>query len=482
MIPNAAPFARTRSKCLLPLICTLALATVAFSSSAQQSGPQTRIRSSVENSVRASIAGSRPARARAADDSGRVPDALRITGGSIVFNRSDAQQADLDSLIAAQQDPASPLFHHWLTPDDFAARFGMADADLAKVSSWLQSQGLTVEGVSRSRDRITFSGTAAQIAAAFQAELHYFKSGTETHFAPASDLTVPAALAGSIQAISNLSDFRPKPHVRTTGAPVPQFNSGQTSSHFVQPGDIATIYDIKAAYNAGYTGAGQSIAIVGQSAIIPSDITAFQSAAGITASVPTLILQPNTGTPTIYSGDESESDLDLEYSGAIAKGANIFFVYTGSSPNYGVFDALTYAISNRIAPIISVSYGECETALTQASFNSYISIFQQAAAQGQTIIASSGDDGSTDCYQFTSLLSAQRTALAVDFPGDSPYVTSIGGTELLASAVASSSATSRWSAQAAKTRRANGQRSPATAGRRSATAPAISSRWFVTRQ
>ena len=403
--------------------------------SGMQTGIQPRIRT-VDDAVRVAIPGSRSPRARAEDDAGPVAPGMRIAGATLVFNRSDAQQAALEALLTAQQDPHSPLFHQWLTPDDFAARFGMADSDLALATSWLQSQGLTVDSIGRSRDRITFSGTAAQIAAAFQSELHYFNSGTETHFAPAAELTLPAALAGSVQAVTNLSDFRPKPHLRPNTVAAPRFTSGQSGGHFLQPGDIATIYDINAAYNAGFTGAGQSIAVLGQSAIIPSDITAFQTAAGLPARTPTMILQPGTGTSTLFSGDQGESDLDVEYSGAIAKGAGIYFVYVGSSNNYGVFDALTYAITNRIAPILSISYGSCETTLSQASFNSYTSVFQQAAAQGQTIVSSTGDSGSTDCYGFTSLTSTQRSALAVDFPSDSPYVTGLGGTEFSAANVA----------------------------------------------
>lgn len=420
-----------------------ALVSVGMVAGAQ--APQTRIAGEVRNDARAAIAGSMPPRALRANDTGRVASGMQIAGATIVFNRSAAQQAALETLLAAQQNPASAQYHQWLGPDEFAARFGMADADLAKVRGWLESQGLTVEAVGRGRDRMTFTGTAAQIEAAFQTEIHSFKAAgdAETHFAPASDVTVPAAIAGSVLTVANLSSFRPKPHVRQ--GPAAGFNSGQSSSHFLTPGDVATVYDIKAAYSAGYTGAGQSIAVAAQSAIIASDVTNFQSAAGLPQQAPTLVLMPGTGNSTIYSGDEAESDLDVEYSGGIAKGATIYLVYAGSAPNFGVFEAMQYAISNKIAPIVSVSYGECETALGATNFNSYVATFQQAAAQGQTVIASSGDDGSTDCYQFTSLTSAQRNALAVDFPASSPYVTGLGGTEFLASAVTTTN-TQYWAA------------------------------------
>ena len=101
--------------------------------------------------------------ARAEFDQGRVEGSLKITKAAIVFKLSSTQQAALDKLLADQQNPHSANYHKWLTPEQYAARFGMSDADLAKVSAWLKSQGLSVDGYSRARTRIFFSGTAAQV-------------------------------------------------------------------------------------------------------------------------------------------------------------------------------------------------------------------------------------------------------------------------------------------------------------------------------
>src|SRR5262249_18428094 len=148
-----------------------------------------------------------------------------LHGMSIVFNRSARQESDLQALIAAQQTPGSPLYHQWLTPDQFATRFGMTDPDLAKVESWLEHQGFSIDGVSRSRYRIRFSGTAGQVAAAFATELHHYDLNGESHFAPAADLTIPSALAGVVEDVSNLSTFRPKPRFRK---PKANFTSSQS--------------------------------------------------------------------------------------------------------------------------------------------------------------------------------------------------------------------------------------------------------------
>jgi subtilase family serine protease len=420
--------------------------------SAMAQQPAARI-AAIDSSSRATLVGSRPAAAKSAVDTGRMSPAAKLEGVTVVFSRSQAQEAALQALLTAQQTPGSAEYHQWLTPDQFGAQFGMADADIAKVESWLQQQGFTVTGVSRSRSRITFSGSVGQIETAFGTEMHTYTAGGESHFAPSSDMNVPAGLLGSVQTVANLSDFRPHSHVRV-GPPQAvhgNFTSGQTGDHYLTPKDVDTIYDITPAYNAGYTGTGQSIAIVGQSAVSTTDITNFQSAAGLTNKTPYTILVPNSGTSTVYAdGDELESDLDLEYSGAIAPGANIYFVYVGSDTNLSALDALTYAVDQRLAPIISSSYGECEAGVGQTGYATLNAVLEQAATQGQTVIAAAGDDGSTDCYGDKPLSTAVQTGLAVDFPGSSQYVTSLGGTEFPTADVAPGN-TTYWTAASGST-------------------------------
>ena len=406
--------------------------------------PEARIATEIDNSERTAIQGTHPPMARPENDAGRVPAGTKLQGISIVFSRSAAQEADLQTLIAAQQNPSSPLYHQWLTPDEFAARFGVADADIAKAQLWLQQQGFSIEDISRSKNRITFSGTVEQAEAAFGAELHYYTVNGKKEYAPAADISVPTALYSVVQTVTNLSTFRPKPHVKLRApqrAPKADFTSGQTSDHFLTPGDIATIYDIKAAYNAGYTGTGQSIAVVGQSSIVLSDIENFESAAGLSKKDPTLVLVPNSGTAAIVSGDEAESDLDLEYTSTIAQGASIYFVYVGNNPNYSVWDSISYAVDHRTAPVIGTSYGNCEAQLSSSEYSTLNGILAQATSQGQSVISAAGDDGSTDCYGDTGLTKAKQQALAVDFPASSQYATGMGGTEFPAADVSSSNTT-----------------------------------------
>ena len=411
-------------------------------SSAQQ--PARRVTQAVDTTSRVVINNSRSPVSQAAHDEGRVASGMRLESMSIVFKRSDAQEADLKSLLASQADLHSSSYHQWLDPAAFAARFGMNDADLAAVKAWLEQQGFAVGSVARSKNRLHFSGTAAQLESAFATELHSYQLHDTTIYAPSTDLSVPAALSSVVQSVQNVSSLRPRVHVifKSPQRASPQFTSG---NHQLQPGDVAVIYNITPAYSAGYTGAGQSIAIVGQSSIVLSDIQNFQNAAGLTVRDPVQVLMPNTGSAAVSTGDEAESDLDLEYSGGIAKDATIYFVYTGSDTNYGTFDAIQYAVDTRIAPIISNSYGTCETELSASDYSTLESVMEQASSQGQTVITAAGDSGSTDCQPDTGLTTAQREALAVDYPASSAYVTGMGGTEF-PSADVSTSNTTYWTA------------------------------------
>ena len=378
------------------------------------------------------LQGSKPGRAMAANDLGELPATTAINGLTLVLNRSAAQEAALQTLLAAQQNPASPQYHQWLTPVQFGAQFGVAEADLAAVQSWLTGQGFSVTGVSPARDRITFSGTAGQLNAAFGASLHRYQNGAKMEYAPSADLALPAALAPMVTAVLHTSTFKPHAMVRRalTGAS-PEYTLANNAQHFLTPKDVATMYDVNPTYNAGFTGTGQTVAIAGQTFISLADVTNFETATGLPANLPTLVLEPNTGGSAIYQGDEFESDIDVEYATGMAPGANVLLVYTGDSPNFGVFDAFDYAIEENLAPVVSISYGSCEPLYGTAAAQAGNALFQQAAAQGQTLIASAGDSGSTECFGY-STSTAQQEALAINYPADSPYVTAIGGTQMQA--------------------------------------------------
>jgi subtilase family serine protease len=424
------------------VVCLLLSVTAAVSHS--QTAPPDRILETIDQGQMTALPGNVHPWARAQFDQGRVDPGMEMQGVTISFKLSAAQQAALDQLIAEQQDVSSPNYHQWLTPEEYAARFGMSQNDLNRVTSWLGSQGFSRIQVSRSATRVAFDGTAAQVEAAFRTEIHSYLVDGETHFANALEPSVPAALASTVLGFRRLDNFRPRPRVRPTA----HFTSSVSGIHFMTPGDFATIYDLTPLYNLGLDGTGITIAVMGQTVIPLADAAAFRSAAGLPAKAPTLLLTPNTGTAATSTGDLNEANLDVEWSGGVAKGATVLYVYAGSTGS--VFDALTYAIDHNLAPVIGISYGNCEAnigtpPLTVAQ--NLRTLVQQGVSQGQTLSAASGDDGAADCEPSASdpNNTSATSGLAIDVPGAIPEVTSVGGSEFMGDPT-SLTATQYWGA------------------------------------
>lgn len=428
MVRIGAP--RSTRWCVAGLVCA-ALLPAAFS----QISAHDRIAQEVSRSQMTVLRGNVHPLAQIEFDRGRVEPDMPMQGVSITFSLSPAQQAALQGLLAAQQEPASPLYHKWLTPEEYAARFGMSQNDLDKVSQWLKSEGFTDLSIPRGRRSIAFNGTASEVESAFRTEIHRYVVHGETHFANASELSVPSALANVILGMRKLDDFQPHPRARKL--PSTHFTSAQTANHFLSPGDFATIYNLAPLYTAGFDGSGTTIAVMGQTLIDVSDANAFRSAAGLPANPPQLVPVPGTGPYLSCSGDLNEADLDVEWSGGVAKNATVLFVYAGVGPSPGttcnnrnsnVFDALQYTIDNNLAPVISISYGNCEALFSSpANTRALETIIQEANTQGQTLSAASGDSGAADCESSSATVATH--GLAVDVPAAIPEVTGVGGTE-----------------------------------------------------
>ncbi len=399
-----------RLKCLN--LCAAGVATIFFAVSA--SAQSSRIAQTVDQGQRTILAGHLHPKARLADDQGRVAPSLAMSYITLTLAPTATQQADLEKLLAAQQTKGSSSYQQWLTPEEYAQRFGVSGDDIGKITQWLEGEGLKVLSVARARNWIAVSGTAAQVEAAFQTEIHSYLANGETHYSNATEPSVPAAFGSVVKGIRGLNDFRMKPRAK------PKYTSRGT--HNIAPDDLATIYDIAPLYTAGINGTGQKIAIAGQTQVNLSDIQTFRSTYNLPANNPQTLLVPGSKNPGIQSasGDLAESDLDLEWSGAVARNATIIFVYST--------DALTsvqYAIDQKLAPVVSVSYGSCELETPASEVSAFQQWAQQANAQGMTWFAASGDDGGADCGD------TQHPGLSVDLPGSLPEVTSVGGTELV---------------------------------------------------
>ncbi len=387
---------------------------------------QPRITQAINNQQRTILAGNLHPKALAAalagNDLGRVSPSLQLPYITLTLAPSASQQASLDKLLVEQQTPGSANYHHWLTPEEYGQMFGVGDADIATITQWVQQQGLQLVSVARGRSWIAVSGTAAQVETAFQTEIHSYLVDGETHYANASEPSVPAAFGSVVKSIRGLNDFRLKPRLRPSALKPdltkPNYTDGQ-GDHYIAPADFATIYDVNQLYSSGINGSGQKIAIAGQIEVALSDIQQFQSMFDLPANVPQMVLVGSRSPGSDpASGDLAESDLDLEWSDAVAPNATIIFVYSTD-----VMTSLQYAIDQNLAPVVSVSYGSCEPETPASEYNAFVSWGEQANAQGITWFAASGDDGAADCND------TQNPGLAVDLPGSTPYVTSVGGTE-----------------------------------------------------
>ena len=376
-----------------------------------------RIAGRIDSTHSVVLTGHVHAGANARNDRGALEDGFQLPGVTLLLKPTAAQQADLEQLLQQQQDPASPNYHRWLTPEQYAERFGVAASDVAQIVSWLESQGLTVNNVARSRTFVSFSGTAAQAASALHTSFHRYSVNGEIHFANATDPAIPAALAGVVAGFQGLTDFHLKPRLRRPLAP--EMTTG--GAHHIAPDDFATIFDIAKLYTAGVDGTGQTIAIVGQSLINTSDIQKFRS--NFNLGAPNLQTKPvpYRPNPGIVPGDVDESNLDIEWAGAVARNASVIFVYSDD-----VWQSATYAVVNNLAPILSMSYGTCEPS-DLVDLPASRRLVQQANAQGITWFAATGDSGSADCEDQGAAIA--ENGLAIDIPAGIPEVTAMGGTE-----------------------------------------------------
>ncbi len=389
----------------------------------------------IDDSSQVTLRGNVHPMVQAQFDQGPVEDSFKLEHVTLMFKPTESQQASLAALLDRQQNPSSPDFHKWLAPEEFANRFGLSQNDLGKVVTWLQAQGFTVTQRARGRNWVTFSGTAVQVRAALHTEIHHYLVKGRTYYANASNPSVPSALAEVVLGFRSLDNYRLKPRSavrRVNSSLKPNFTSSVSGNHFLAPGDFAIIYDVNGLYSSQMDGTGQSIAVMGQTDILMSDVEAFRRASGLPANDPTVILVPGSADPGVVSDDITEASLDVEWSGAVAKNAMIIYVYANPNAGNGVLDSLQYTIDQNLAPVISISYGACEQDWGSVNLQLTAALAQQANSQGMTMVAASGDSGATDCDFSTNPNVPVVTAthgLAVDAPASLPYVTGMGGTE-----------------------------------------------------
>ena len=334
----------------------------------------------------------------------------------MVLRPGAGRRAALDQFLASQQNPRSADYRRWLTPEQFAERFGALQANAAQVAAWLQSAGMTNVQISRGRLFVAFSGTAGTVESAFHTAIHVYNVHGQQHYANVTAPSIPAALMGTVADVIGLHDFNPVAQLVHFTPPPAQYAAGG-GANYLGPDDLATIYNMKALYARGITGNGIRVAVLGQTPIALGDYRAYRQMFGLAANDFQAVAVPGSGAGTGTAADLEEATLDTETTAAVARNASIVYVWGATA-----VDAAQYVVDNQLAQVMSLSYAGCEN----GSAAYYQAIARQANAEGITWVSAAGDSGAAGCD--AAQASAATSGLAVMSPASVPEVTAVGGT------------------------------------------------------
>ena len=421
------------------LFCLLVAGLTAPLITDAQNPPSPLVTQAIDETKRVTLPGTVHPLARASFDQGAVPDSFAANRMFLMLNRPPEREADLRQFLADVHSPGSAAFHKWLTPAQFGELFGPADSDIQAARNWLSSHGFRVAAVTQSKRLLEFSGTAANVREAFHSEIHQYNIKGEIHYANAAELTIPEAIAPIVRGVSPINNFRLRPLIRavgpasysrTTGKATPQFTNpvGYTGYFAIGPEDFATQYDIAPLYTAGVNGAGQTIGIIGESNIDLNVVNAYRQLFGLSSNPTQVVI--DGGDPGIepFPVSDIEAYLDVELSGAVAPNATVnLYISDGSQVTDPIDLATIRAIEDNQASVLSVSFSGCEAALNAAGNQMWSGLWEQAAAQGQTVFVASGDSGSAGCDPDGAQAAMQ--GLGVNGIASTPWNVAVGGTD-----------------------------------------------------
>jgi subtilase family serine protease len=415
------------------LLCATILGAAAPAYAALPPLPATLplITGAVDETSLTTLAGDHPAAIARVEDHGALDSARVLSHVMVILKRPPALQAALDKLAHEQLTKGSPNYQNWLKPSDLR-RFGPAQADIDKVTAWLQSHNLTVNRVAPSGMSIDVGGRVSDFAAAFHTTLHNVALKGETHIANMADPAIPAALTPVVHGVT-LSNFFPKPNVVTSRPLFTIPASGQFPAFYaVAPADFATIYNLNplfngSAYGFTITGAGETIAVIEETDIKLGDVKRFRSYFGLSGYAGTISLDHpgGCGDPG-FNGAEGEAALDGEWSGAVAPDANVIEESCpATETTFGVETALQNLVELATTPasIFSISYGGSEAGNGLSFLAGWENLEEEGATEGISIMVSSGDSGSGADE------SVNANGLAVNGLASNEYDTAVGGTD-----------------------------------------------------
>jgi hypothetical protein len=454
---------RSWQRFVLIFACTILAPGAAWP---QDASPQSRIVAKVDENVRVTLRGNTHPLAQPQFDRGVAPPDLPMARMLLVLKRSAEQEAALQKLLDDQQDLGSARYHQWLTSDQFGQQFGPSDQDIQTVAAWLRSHGFQIGMIGRGRGVIEFSGTAAQVQQAFRTEIHKYTVNGQDHWANTSDPQIPTALAAVVGGVVSLNNFRRKPLYHTVGVFTREKQTGRTKlirpenpeltsqcgintatgqplyCNALVPYDFATIYNVLPLWqqSSPIDGKGQTIAIVAESNINVQDVTGFRLFFGLPTYLQTCATPPTAGClniilngpdPGLVPEVETEADLDVEWSGGVAPNAVIDLVVSETTESSSGSDLSSlYAVDNDLAPVMSVSFGDCELFLGATGNQFFSSLWEQAAAQGISVLVGTGDSGSSGCDFYTGTTpEPAQNGLAVSGLASTPYNIAVGGTD-----------------------------------------------------
>ena len=376
------------------------------------------------------LAGNTRPEANATNDRGPVPVGFRLEHMQLQLKLPAEKEQDLEQLNIDLINPLSPSYHRWLTPDQFRQRFAPASADVDVITSWLHSNGFTVNVVyPRSID---FSGTAEQVRKAFGTEIHNLEVGGLRHFANMSDPQLPAALAPAVVGVVSMNDFMP--HAMNH----PRMNYTIGGGYYtVVPADLATIYNFNPLFARGVSGQRQTVVVVEDSDVYSTaDWTTFRSVLGLSVYSSGSFTQvhpaPPSGTNNCsdpgINGNDAEAILDAEWASAAAPSAAIVLASCAdTSTTFGGLIALQNLLNDSGPPaIVSISYGECEAENGATANAAYNTTYQQAVAEGTSVYVSAGDEGAASCDAEQSMATH---GIGVSGFASTPYNVAVGGTD-----------------------------------------------------
>jgi subtilase family serine protease len=439
---------------VLRYVCMTVLA-LAFSTLAYpQNAPTRLVTQPVDESQLVTLHGTVHPLAQAADDQGPVSDSFAAKRILLILNRPPEREAGLQQFLKSVHEAGNAGYHQWITPEQFGQQFGPADSDVQIAESWLGSHGFSVAVISKSKQYIEFSGTAGQLREALHTHIHQYSVANEIHYANANDIAIPQALAALVQGFSPLNNFGAKPYVRAAGKAAyspttkrltPQFTNpnGMTNFYALAPEDFATQYDLGPLYKAGTNGSGQTIGIINESNIDLTLPNAYRKLFNLSNNPPQVVMDGDD--PGELGNVDVEAYLDVEVSGAVAPAATVnLYIADGGGVQDVLALAALRAIEDNQAAVLSVSFGECEKNLGEAGNQLWSGLWEQAAAQGQTVFVSSGDSGSAACDPAGAPFALE--GLAVNGLASSPWNVAVGGTDFYYSdyAIGAPSAATLW--------------------------------------